>query len=467
MAGFDSGTLDQEWTKYSKNGGLKCSKAEKDCFSTETDLFGLFNGAVFGFNHTYHDMLVAGVEADVGLSTLGGLYETDYYYPSKASKGYRDTTSFEGDISGSVRARVGIAPTPDVLIYGTGGLAWILGSSTFRQDKYSKCSDYDCGPGDLKTKPEKLGDREHAAMLGYTIGAGMERRLGGGPVSVKAEYLYTSYFTNALTLKDATFDEQLSSHSVRFGVNVALSEHGPMGSAGTANPVSDPWEGHYVGLLASYGVGDADLSYDKWSKGAVKCTKASHCFSDTVSLDGMFGGATLGYNHSKGNGLVVGFETDVLFGDYSGSSDGDYAYNSGGSKAVRNLTSVEIDLAGSVRGRLGFAHDNFLLYGTGGLAWALHDTSYTQDKYSGCSDFACDEGDLKSPGKKRVDESGALLGLALGGGVEYRVGGGPLSLKAEYLYTGYLSEMIDGKDFRFSNVLDGHSVRVGANLAVY
>lgn len=97
------------------------------------------------------------------------------------------------------------------------------------------------------------------------------------------------------------------------------------------------WSGFYAGGLAGYGWGKAKTD------------------NGDFDADGFFGGLFAGYNVLLGNSVVAGIEADGTYGKQDGS---------GGSPTV----SAENDWNGTLRGRLGYAIDRFMVYGTGGLA---------------------------------------------------------------------------------------------------
>ncbi|MDI4663363.1 porin family protein [Xanthobacter autotrophicus] len=88
------------------------------------------------------------------------------------------------------------------------------------------------------------------------------------------------------------------------------------------------WTGFYIGANAGYGWGS------------------------TVNSDpgGFIGGVQAGYNFQFASPFVLGIEADF---NLSGLSAGGYSLN----------------YLGTVRGRLGWAFDRFLVYSTGGLAY--------------------------------------------------------------------------------------------------
>jgi outer membrane immunogenic protein len=97
--------------------------------------------------------------------------------------------------------------------------------------------------------------------------------------------------------------------------------------AATYSPVpAYNWTGSYAGLVGGYGWG---------------------------TTPGWLGGAFVGYNLQTNQNLVVGIEGDVTYSSRNGYSNGYDVHN---------------DWNGTIRGRLGYAVDRFMIYGTGGLA---------------------------------------------------------------------------------------------------
>jgi outer membrane immunogenic protein len=90
------------------------------------------------------------------------------------------------------------------------------------------------------------------------------------------------------------------------------------------------WNGPYVGLTGGYGWGGGSISNSGW-----------------------LGGAYAGYNFQLDNNWVVGLEGDFTFTGKSG----------GGSTTIKNPWDA------TIRGRVGYAYDRFLFYGTGGIAF--------------------------------------------------------------------------------------------------
>lgn len=175
------------------------------------------------------------------------------------------------------------------------------------------------------------------------------------------------------------------------------------------------WTGVRGGVIGGYGWGQSEIS-------AIVQQGMSEDGSADLS-GGMIGGL-LGYDYDFGNGIVVGVVGDMSWSDVSG---GGCIHASGGSCSdLPADMSVELNWLATARLRAGYAVDDLLVYGTGGLA------------------FGSVEASLNSPFLNDVD-SKTSFGWALGAGVEYRISD-PVAIGLEYLY-------IDlGKEtYRFSN----------------
>jgi outer membrane immunogenic protein len=119
------------------------------------------------------------------------------------------------------------------------------------------------------------------------------------------------------------------------------------------------WTGVYVGGDVGYGWGR--------SKGTLQDLQGLFPVPYDFHADGIIGGAFIGANYQFGQ-IVVGVEADWQAADLDGSQ----TVNLFGGYDIR----TKIDNYGSVRGRLGFAWDRWMFFGTGGWAWGHGHTSY-------------------------------------------------------------------------------------------
>lgn len=133
----------------------------------------------------------------------------------------------------------------------------------------------------------------------------------------------------------------------------------------------------------------------------------------TFNDQGVVGGAHLGYDWQV-NQIVLGLEGDVEGSSYSGG-----ASITESAVASTFAFNTRIPLEGSLRGRIGWAWDRVLFYGTGGAAFASISHS------------------LGNVTLSRFDQvTTGRAGWTAGGGVEYAIDP-HWSVRVEYRYTDY------------------------------
>jgi outer membrane immunogenic protein len=162
----------------------------------------------------------------------------------------------------------------------------------------------------------------------------------------------------------------------------------------TKAPMMSPavnWSGFYIGAMGGY---------------------AAEATSDPLAIKGGFAGGTLGYNWQFGT-IVAGIEADGAWADISNSV------------TVAGITSSDkIQALSTIRGRVGVAFDQVLLYGTGGLALADEKVSVTGFGVT-------------------LSDSRTQTGWTVGAGLEWMFAP-RWSLKAEYLYRRFDSTTFAG-----------------------
>ena len=181
------------------------------------------------------------------------------------------------------------------------------------------------------------------------------------------------------------------------------------------------WTGFYVGFNAGYGFNVAEdyadptvvVTNDARIVGGAPGAAAAFAFNNSSRGDGFVGGGQVGYNYqfTPGSGVVVGVEADAQYADLGGrfgkastcppitaavACAGTATAVAQPGVTVFNPTGTAgIDFFGTARGRLGYAFDRVLFYGTGGFAYA------------------------SVGGGKAVDVDDFATGWTAGGGVEY------------------------------------------------
>jgi len=182
------------------------------------------------------------------------------------------------------------------------------------------------------------------------------------------------------------------------------------------------WSGFYAGLNIGYSAGHADNSatVDRFLTGLPLPGTLIGTNGAGNALDGMIGGAQIGYNWQISN-WIVGLEADIQASDQrrGASSITCLGCDDLGGDIVANLNQ-SVDWFGTVRGRAGIlVSRDTLFYATGGLA------------YGNVSVNGTATGNLVTvilPGSSSV-----RAGWTIGAGVETRLAGA-WTAKLEYLY---------------------------------
>jgi outer membrane immunogenic protein len=144
--------------------------------SLDLDDNGFSGGVQVGYNVQFNSIVV-GLEADINYM---GLDEEDSFsgagIPGLAPDGVTTSAKQELKWLGTVRGRLGFTPTPPLLVYATGGLAF----GDVDQEARVTVNGVD--------GPLWSGDNSETAV-GWTIGAGVEYAITAN-WSAKLEYLY-------------------------------------------------------------------------------------------------------------------------------------------------------------------------------------------------------------------------------------------------------------------------------------
>jgi high affinity Mn2+ porin len=193
------------------------------------------------------------------------------------------------------------------------------------------------------------------------------------------------------------------------------------------------WSGFYIGGHTGYGRG---------SSSAVLSDPLPVSITRSV-FSGVIGGVQSGYNVQMPSGLLLGVEADLTFPNYIISN-----------KIVSTLTGARsevvesFDYAGTVRGRIGYASGHWLVYATGGFAFA-------GERFINTPDAGTDQ--------KHIN---VRPGWAAGAGVEYAFAP-HWSVKLEYLYSQF-----ERANIRFPSGAEHHStldfqqIRIGLNRKI-
>jgi len=218
---------------------------------------------------------------------------------------------------------------------------------------------------------------------------------------------------------------------------LALAIAAPIGAATAADlaakvPYSPPpapsyynWTGFYVGANFGGGYATATVSgssvFNVPGVGAFPST-----FAGSYGASGYLGGGQIGANYQFTPHWVIGVEADIDGSNINGLSTV-CSTNAVGCSGV----TTKLNDFGTVRGRLGYAGDNLLLYATAGWAWAQSSNS---------SGLSCVSVAALCPGTSDTFTGGsasfsttATNGWAAGAGLEYAFARN-WAIRAEYLH---------------------------------
>jgi outer membrane immunogenic protein len=182
------------------------------------------------------------------------------------------------------------------------------------------------------------------------------------------------------------------------------------GAALAAPPVPTySWTGCYVGANVGAGWNHNRISEPQSTDNFVP---AGSLF-DINSSAGFLGGGQIGCNYQFASNWVFGLQGDMSFGKFSAQANDPFFAGKNGDPLSLEVATQWI---ASAEGRLGYAWNNMLLYGTGGPAWA-------RNKYNGrnLDTFGNPAGFCNSGGFISCNPSGSdtRLGWTLGFGLEW------------------------------------------------
>jgi outer membrane immunogenic protein len=203
-------------------------------------------------------------------------------------------------------------------------------------------------------------------------------------------------------------------------LSTALVAFGAMGLSTPASAQEHSlWSGFYVGANAGGAWSNSDADAVLGANGTVDAT-AVKARLNSGHHNTFAGGLEGGYNYVMSNGLLLGIETDI----------GYFGINRNRTRTVPSIVnpavtytvfqSANTDWLWTLRPRIGYTFDKFLVFASGGLA--LTDAHYDANFFS-------------STGANPVNftHSHTRTGWTLGGGGAYAITP-QISVKAEYLY---------------------------------
>jgi len=204
------------------------------------------------------------------------------------------------------------------------------------------------------------------------------------------------------------------------------------------------WSGFYLGVHGVWGFGTSNgMSHPTNTSGDL------HVSTQQVDSDGIIGGGQIGFNWMASPNLVLGIETDVSGADIKGTAVG---VSTGGV----SYQKLSFDRVGTVRGRIGYPIDNWLIYVTGGFAWGHSNVTHIQ----GACFPSC--GTVAFGATSHIAQN--LTGWTAGAGAEVGLTSN-WAAKLEYLHTEFGTDAYLDPTFHRSIALQTtiDVVRVGVN----
>jgi outer membrane immunogenic protein len=361
---------------------------------------GVLGGLQAGWNYQTGN-LVFGLEGDISATGL------DRGVPE--AQNAQDVLSYDVDYFATARARLGIADN-DVLAFVSGGVAFTGGSLANSQTNTGLDVD----------------------AVGGVVGAGLEWAATSN-VSIKVEGLY-AFFDKTVDLNnqlgEGTTDDFFDLNDMvvaRVGANWRFGAPASRESY-DADETERDWTGPYIGLLVGAGAVQTNGNFDSADN------DSSEIFLAQSSTVGLLGGGTAGWNIQNGD-LVFGVEGDISFVDWNETS---FQMTN-----TPDGINFDADLLTTVRGRVGYADGDVLIYGTAGVALLT----------GGLSDNG------GSAGADGIDI--LATGGVFGAGIEWAATEN-LSVKAEALYVSFN----DSTDFNEAGSADTGDAFVLNDVAI-
>jgi high affinity Mn2+ porin len=246
----------------------------------------------------------------------------------------------------------------------------------------------------------------------------------------------------------------LALFAVASGAEAAdLSRTLPTKAPPQSSPAPSDWTGFYAGAHFGYAAGFSNWTATQAGGAAPNLSGALDLFEgyDFATGRGSYLlGFQAGYNYMLPSRLVLGAEADVSFPNVLGASQA-IASPLIGQAIYRD----QVEMSGTLRGRIGYAPSNWLFYATGGFAYSFDAISRTQAMgvaIGGTAVAGTVENRFMVP----------RIGGAVGGGVEVALTRRWMG-RLEYLFTDYGSRSVNfpAGAQRFTSDLAVHTLRIG------
>ncbi|HEY4142269.1 MAG TPA: outer membrane protein [Pseudolabrys sp.] len=194
---YVGGNVGYSWGNFGATGAV-VSPTGSQTYNVD----GVIGGVQAGFNWQFNRNWLVGIEGDYQWS--GEKDSNSWLFPitlGDARSGFTIANEYKLPWFATARARLGYLPDPNWLVYATGGVA--VGKVT--------------GNASLSLGALSASVNDSTTKTGWTIGGGVETKIGGSNWSTKLEYLYidlgtVNFYSNAVSIR-------ARDHVVRLGLN--------------------------------------------------------------------------------------------------------------------------------------------------------------------------------------------------------------------------------------------------------
>jgi outer membrane immunogenic protein len=188
-------------------------------------------GGYAGYDYQFHPYWLVGIEGDIAgmapsqrtLIGIPGTISTPGFLGALAA-GNPDRVSSRVDWDASIRGRLGFLPVPNVLLYGTGGVA-------FADVNYTTSCGLPAFPAGSWCSFAPKSESHNSVRTGWTAGGGIEAFIVPRWI-IRGEYRYSEYdsqnhvfFANAPT-DTVSATTKLRTHNVMLGFSYKFSPWG-------------------------------------------------------------------------------------------------------------------------------------------------------------------------------------------------------------------------------------------------
>lgn len=224
-----------------------------------------------------------------------------------------------------------------------------------------------------------------------------------------------------------------------------------MAQSAFAAPSTYNWTGFYVGGNAGWGFAKLDSTGHKLDPNGFGSNRTA---SNSTTWNGFVGGGVVGFNWMALPNVVLGVEADLSGADLKTNGEGV-------STDGISFKTASIDAIGTLRGRIGYAWNNWLIYGTGGGVWSRVRMSNTQGPCN--PDPTCAGGPvpLGTTNSNTINATGWTAGSGIEVGITPN-----WTAKLEYLHMDFATFTAANPSFNRANTddLKIDVVRLGVNF---